>query len=218
MKPTISKRFSLPAVFLGLCGMVFFLSLSVTLTLNARFLYYMDIDALAADTGMKAAEIRENYDALIDYNSITGPEILTFPTLPMSETGRVHFEEVKVLFVGLEYACIVSGLLFAAGAVWLLKKKKDPRFLFYAWLFGTVIPALAALLAAVNWDWFFTAFHHVMFRNNYWIFDASTDPIILLLPDTYFLKCLVVIIVLMLLFVQGCGLLYRRLRPRRNPA
>ena len=97
MKPTISKRFSLPAVFFGLCGMVFFLSLSVTLTLNARFLYYMDIDALAADTGMKAAEIRENYGALIDYNSITGPEILTFPTLPMSETGRVHFEEVKVL-------------------------------------------------------------------------------------------------------------------------
>jgi integral membrane protein (TIGR01906 family) len=38
-----------------------------------------------------------------------------------------------------------------------------------------------------------------MFRNDYWIFDEATDPVIMILPDAFFLHCAVMIILLILI-------------------
>ncbi|MDO5422912.1 MAG: TIGR01906 family membrane protein [Eubacteriales bacterium] len=208
------KKLTPANLLLGLLGTLFLLSLCVTLTLNARFLYYQDLDALSQESGLPAEEIRANYDALIDYNSMFFHGELSFPTLPMSEHGQIHFEEVKQIFVFLQYACIISGILFLSGA-WLQLRKKRYGFLFTTWVISTVFPLLVGLLAALNWDWFFVAFHHLLFRNDYWLFDPATDPIIDLLPDSYFFRCLVVIAVLMVVLTQGCGLLYRRFAKKK---
>lgn len=45
----------------------------------------------------------------------------------------------------------------------------------------------------------FTMFHEIMFRNDYWIFDEATDPVIMILPDAFFLHCAVMIILLILI-------------------
>ena len=42
--------------------------------------------------GYSEEEIRENYDALIDYTMAWKDGDLVFPTLPMSEKGKIHFE------------------------------------------------------------------------------------------------------------------------------
>lgn len=52
----------------------------------------------------------------------------------------------------------------------------------------------------LDWDALFTAFHKLFFRNDYWLFDPDTDPVINLLPDSYFLHCLAGILVLLLFF------------------
>jgi integral membrane protein (TIGR01906 family) len=36
------------------------------------------------------------------------------------------------------------------------------------------------------WDRFFVVFHKIFFRNDYWIFDEASDPIIKVLPDEFF--------------------------------
>ena len=73
------------------------------------------------------------------------------------------------------------------------------------------LPAVFGLAIAVNWEGFFVAFHRLMFDNDYWIFDAATDPVITILPDAFFMHCALMILAIIL---AACGimtLLYRRL-------
>lgn len=51
-------------------------------------------------------------------------------------------------------------------------------------------------MVAVNWDYVFVTFHQLVFNNDYWLFDSSTDPIIDILPDGYFMHCAIMIFVL----------------------
>ncbi|MHB8131340.1 MAG: lipoprotein intramolecular transacylase Lit, partial [Mobilitalea sp.] len=37
-------------------------------------------------------------------------------------------------------------------------------------------------------------------KNDYWLFDPSTDPVITILPDTFFLHCALLIILIVLVF------------------
>ena len=70
----------------GLILTFFLISFSVMVVLNFRPLYYFDIGYLniSQTSGYSEEEIRENYDALIDYNNFWGPDRLEFPTLAMS--------------------------------------------------------------------------------------------------------------------------------------
>ena len=198
-------------IILGLIWMFFIISLSVTVTLNFRPLYYPDIDSLniSERSGLPEDEIRANYDVLIDYNNFWGPETLEFPTLAMSETGRIHFEEVKVIFVALEYMAIVTGILAIAGAVWM-KKQGENLYLKYTSILTVGVPALVGAGIAINWDKAFVIFHKIFFRNDYWIFSADTDPVITILPDTFFLHCAVMILALVVLGSVICSGIYIR--------
>ncbi|MBQ9828076.1 MAG: DUF1461 domain-containing protein, partial [Lachnospiraceae bacterium] len=62
-------------ILLALVMMFFIISVSVTVTLHFRQLYYKDIDALdiPGRSGYSEEVCRRNYDALIDYNSFFGP-------------------------------------------------------------------------------------------------------------------------------------------------
>ncbi len=191
------KRFL--QILLGLVTAVFLISISVVLTLNAGFLYEADIDnyALEASTGLSREEIRANYRTLIEYNNLGGPETLEFPTLPMSESGRIHFEEVRRIFQAIEYAAIFCGIGAFLGIL-AAERKKLLEYRLWTGVITIALPALCGIYAAVAWDSLFVVFHQVVFHNDYWIFDAATDPVITILPDGYFLHCLVMIVCLAL--------------------
>ena len=196
---------------LGLILMLFILSFAVTVVLNFRPLYYGDIQRLdlEAVSGLSKEEIQENYDVLIDYNNFWGPDRLELPGLAMSESGRVHFEEVKVIFVTLEYICLVTFVLGLAGIFWF-RKQGEIRYLKYTSIMTAAIPAVLGMGIAISWDRAFVIFHKIFFRNDFWIFDAVSDPVITILPDTYFLHCAVLILLLVIGGSLICGLLYRR--------
>ena len=69
-------------IFLSLILVLFIISFAVVFTLNFRPLYYLDMGLLniSQTSGYSDEEIRANYDVLIDYNSIFGPDTLEFPT------------------------------------------------------------------------------------------------------------------------------------------
>ena len=86
--------------------------------LHLRTIYYFDIEFLSLEetSGLSAEEIRENYDALIDYNLIyQGVEELELPSFPMSREGEIHFEEVKRIFTAIQYLFLVTGILTVFG-------------------------------------------------------------------------------------------------------
>ena len=196
---------------LGLVLMLLIISAAVVITLNFRPLYYWEMDRMDLDqvSGLSQEQIRRNYDVLIDYNNFWGPDTLEFPDLPMSEGGRIHFEEVKRVFLFFEYMVPVTLVLAVAGVAWF-RRRRQFRYLKYAALLTVLVPLAAGLAIAVNWDQAFVLFHEVVFRNDLWIFNASTDPVITILPDTFFLHCAVMILVLVVLGSTLCGAIYGR--------
>lgn len=205
------RVFSLTNLLLALIGFLFIASFSVVLVLNLRTLYYYEIQAqeLVQKTGMPAEAIRENYDVLIDYNLMTKRvKKLEFPDFPMSRQGEIHFREVKRIFLLVQLLCAASGIITV---VWLVKKllNRDYGSLKLMAVFTVLIPSALGILAIWNWDGFFTQFHKLFFKNNYWIFDPVTDPVINILPDVFFFHCLAAIIFFILLGGLITGAAYR---------
>ena len=215
--PAKSVSGRLSSVLAALVSFLFITSFSVVFTLCFRPLYYFDIQyqQLTFTTGLTEEVIRKNYDVLIDYNLLTkNVDTLQFPNFPMSEHGRIHFAEVKEIFIAVQILMIVTALLALIFTIWKFIKR-DYRYLKYTSIATLVIPMVLGVLAALNWDTFFVTFHHLFFKNNYWLFNPAEDPIINILPDAYFLHCLILILLLMLLGAFFSFLIYRLLTRKR---
>ncbi|MBS1318346.1 MAG: TIGR01906 family membrane protein [Lachnospiraceae bacterium] len=204
------SRKNLAAAFLCTLGIF---SMAIVFTLHFRSLYYFDIDHLdiPAASGYSKEVIRKNYDELIDYNSIFGPSELTLSDFTMSEEGKIHFEEVRRIFRNIEYASFVLIPLTLFLVIWQIRKKNASFFAVLS-AFPTVLVAIAGLLVTLNWDFCFVLFHKIMFRNDYWIFNPSDDPVITILPDTYFLHAAILILFCVLAASLFSFLLYQMLR------
>jgi len=194
------------------------ISASVTFTLFDRGAYArlqekLDLPAMA---GVSEDELLANYNALIDYNSVFFSGPLEFPTFSMSDAGRIHFEEVKAIFSVFQITLIVSAALTALCCFLLLRKRRY-RFLALGGILTLAIPAvIVSVMAAVGWDRFFVMFHEAFFNNDFWVFDPMTDPVILILPDAFFLNCLVRIvsaIVVSGVMLIVCPFMLKRVRP-----
>lgn len=205
-------------LLLGLAGFLFLASLSVILVLNLRTIYYFDIGFLQLEkaTGLSESVIRRNYDALIDYNlAWKGIGELKFPDFPMSEHGKIHFEEVKNIFVGIQYLAVVSGVISLLG-LWKKFRKKDYGSLKLLSVMTFLLPVLLGVLAAANWEQFFVCFHQMFFQNDYWLFDPVTDPVIEILPDLFFAHCAAAILFFLFLCGILAGVWYRLKTGRRS--
>lgn len=204
----IFKLSNIPA---ALVLVLFIFSFSVAAALNFRPLYYLDIGFLdiSGTSGYSEEEIRQNYDALIDYNNLTYTGSLEFPTMKMSDNARVHFEDVKRVFDAIELVLLISAPLTVFAAVWM-RRRRQRGYLALASILTVGIPALLALLIAADWQSFFIRFHELVFSNDYWLFDPDEDPVITILPDEFFMHCAILILVLMVLGSLVCFMIYKR--------
>ena len=194
------------------------ISLSVTIVLYFKPLYYLDMQKydLAEKYGVTEEEIKENYDTLIWYNTLFNDSELEFPTLTMSENGRQHFAEVKKIFLNLQWAGIICLVLLTPILTWAVSRK-EWRWVKYTGYLCIGIPAVVGILILFCWDNLFVWFHKLVFRNNFWLFDPSTDPIINFLPDEFFLHCATLIVVLILAAAVLCLNRYKYLQKHPNP-
>ncbi len=190
---TITLSNMVLAFVITLCIICF----AVTLVLNFRPLYYVDIDYLniPQTSGLSVEDIKANYDALISYNSVFFSGALEFPTLAMSETGRIHFEEVKQIFVGIQILLGVTLVLSVAG-IFAKHRKQQIGYLKLSAIVTLGLPAVLGMLVALNWNKVFVTFHEIFFNNDYWVFSAKTDPVITILPDAFFMHCAILIFAL----------------------
>ena len=134
----------------GIVVCLLIISFSVTLTLNFRPLYYADIQNLHITelSGREEKDIRSNYDALIDYNSLFNHQPLKFPTCAMSESGRIHFEEVKKIFDFFGWLFVGTLLLTAAAAFYFIKKHAWLcRLFLVSWLLSIGIMSLLLFIS-----------------------------------------------------------------------
>ncbi|MBQ4649789.1 MAG: TIGR01906 family membrane protein [Firmicutes bacterium] len=201
------KKKVLNILFAAVCAVVV-ICLAVSITVWMRPIYYMDINILDIPqrSGVPAEICRLNYDVLIDYNVIGGPDKLEFPDFVMSETGEIHFEEVKDIFIPMQWIGILGGLAVAAAIIWW----KEKSWMHYSVII-TVGIALAVLAAVIiDWEWAFETMHGIFFNNDYWIFDYRTDPVITILPDTFFMHCGLAIIAIVVIVMAAFEIIYRK--------
>lgn len=200
-------------ILLALVLTLFIFTLAVVLVLNFKWLYYIDIPLLGLEkkSGMTAAAIKANYDALIRYNQFWFKGDLKFPTLIMSKTGRIHFTEVKWIFVAIQYLCMGSFVASVVG-IWKKRRRCQYGYLKLTGILAMAIPVTLGVSAALNWERFFVSFHEIFFRNNYWLFDSRKDPVILILPDAYFMHCAIAILLVIFLCSLLCFYLSKRHR------
>lgn len=194
------KKFKGTDLLIGVIFTLLFISIGVIATVNFRLLYYLDIKFLniPESSGYSVETIIENYDALIDYNSPFYKGKLEFPSLPSSEEGIIHFEEVKQIFMGFYYIFAITFIL-ALIIILYKARKKDSSYLLISSITVLVLPALLVLASAINFDTAFVIFHKIFFRNDYWLFDPLTDPVITILPETFFLHAMLMIVFFVLL-------------------
>ena len=139
-------------------------------------------------------EIKENYDALIDYNSFLGPDKLSFPHLPSSENALTHFEEVKAIFLSFQIVLVIGIILLLVLIPLYKNLYKSYEYRLIGGIFTLFLPSTIALFIYANFNRVFITFHKLVFSNDYWIFDYKKDPIILFLPEKFFMLSAVCIV------------------------
>ena len=187
-------------VAIGILSLIFFVSLGLVIAIYVRPFYYIGMEQISLDTGYPVEIIKENYDALIDYCSPFFQGELEFPTLPSSATGISHFEEVKIIF-NLFFVLLFITPLFLFGLIWIQKKRNNYSYLLSTPIIMCVLPMFIGIACAIDFNRIFILFHEIVFDNNDWLFSPYEDPIILFLPERFFLQCALIIIATVLL---GC--------------
>lgn len=209
------KKFKVSDIFIGIIFTLLFLSIGVVFTINFRPLYYLDVKVLdiPANSGYPKDEILANYNALIDYLSPFFKGSLSFPSLESSPSGLKHFEEVKDI-INFFYGLSIVSLIFFILIIIYKSKKRDISYLAVSSLTAIVLPLITGLFLAIDFDTTFVIFHKIFFNNDYWLFDPITDPIINILPSTFFLHCALMIIAYILLGSIILYIVYLRLKNR----
>lgn len=187
------------------CLFFFILSVSIAVTINFTPLYSFDIDYLniAAKIGMTKEVILKNYNMLINYLNNPWITELKMSEFPSSDRGLFHFYEVKKLFL-LDYVILLVTGIGSFLFLYYIRRTKGIWKLVRFFRWGSIVPPLLIIILFINFDTLFVLFHKVFFNNNAWLFNPSTDPIILALPETFFMHSFILAFVLIeMLFILG---------------
>ena len=196
------KNKLLTALFI-IALVLFLITVSIGLPIYCRFLYYIQINTLnlTEKTGWSYDVIKTAYDEVLNFCTLAWVTEFSAGALKFSESGAAHFADCKVLF-NLNLSVMICS---AAAVLTLLifHKCKIIKFLNFKGLAANFWAATAAvaltvllviIVAIVGFDRAFVAFHSIFFpgKSN-WIFNFKTDEIILVMPQEFFMNCVIII-------------------------
>ena len=133
-----------------------------------------------------------DYSGLINYLQNPFIESLNFKNFTMSSYGKIHFGEVKRIFISLitialvfiignllySFFCKIKMRSFYKNIIKNLNSGSNILIVFFIILLGAYI---------IDFSKAFIIFHKIFFKNDYWIFDETIDPIINALPENLFM-------------------------------
>ena len=152
---------------------------------------------------MTAGKIWHNFLILMNYLINPLETKLSMPDFTSSASGLHHFAEVKNLFMLVFFLTII----LIPFNIRFIKENLSIVFhnaLRVVMLFPLAIGVIAWL---IGFDRFFVAFHEVLFRDNSWLFDPATDPIISVLPEQFFMHSF---LIFLLIYELIFFVIYRR--------
>lgn len=127
----------------------------------------------------------------------------------MTDRGLAHMEDVRVLYDNGRIIMAFSIVIAAVSGIYLWDRKEFWQTLKRIWIFPTVFVGVVTLAMVINFSWAFTMFHLLLFSNDLWIL-SGTDPLIVMLPETFFFITASIIVILIVGFHTGVMLLARK--------
>lgn len=195
-------KHKLLTALLGLFTALLVITGSIALPIYFRPFYYWQIEPLGIPeaTGYDREAIKEAYDRVLDYLTVPGAPFDT-GVFPHTAEGESHFVDCRALFTLNTSVLLLSAaavtllmLLHRRGVFRLWRPRGRPIAL---WTGGSVLAlfGVVGLLMAVDFDSAFVAFHNLFFpgKDN-WLLDIHADAIVTALPETFFLRCGVLIL------------------------
>ena len=172
-------------------SMLFFLSLSILLTIYLAWIFYpLEIQwlNLADRVYLKSETIQYNFHILMNYLTNPFSQVLEMPDFSSSAAGLHQFAVVKNLFHLVQLVTLVTLPCFYIFVKKIVKKGFLPLYR-KSILTLLVLPLVIGLLGVlIGFEQFFTLFHQILFvGDDTWLFDPAKDPVILILPETFFL-------------------------------
>ncbi len=192
---------------------IWVLALAVLLTIyGAWLLYPLEVDFLKISqiVYMTKNSIVYNFNGLMHY--LTNPFIgqLDFASFRSSKVGLEHFKDVKWLFHFTQTVFLLLLIPVVQLISSMIKKRTLTlyhRFFIGAALFPIVIAVFATL---IGFDNFFVLFHQILFAGkSNWSFDPLKDPVIWILPETFFMHCFLAFFVFYEMLALGLVILSR---------
>lgn len=177
---------------LWLC--LFIIFSSINFTVSFKSLYYFDIGYLniVETSDFNKSEIIQNYNYVIDYMGSPMEDDFILPSIPYGKASQVHFHDVKKIFHFIDVLFIITGLISFIG-VYFYMKNKSYTFLKWSSYMLLGLPSLLSVALIINADSAFTIFHKIFFRNDYWVLNSKTDPIIDIMPQEFFYHAAILI-------------------------
>lgn len=197
----MKEKVSLVSTFIWL------LSASVLLTIYLAWLAYpLEVDYLkiSQTVYMTKKSILNNFNGLMQY--LTNPLVkdLHFASFTASKAGLAHFADVKGLFQLTQALFLVTSipaLLFLSQTI----KHQSLGLFRRQLLMAILLPFALALFATfLGFDQFFVFFHKILFAGkDNWVFDPLTDPVIWILPESFFMHCFILFFTFYEAFLLG---------------
>lgn len=188
------------SVLMSLAVALVLLTGSIALPILVRPFYYAHIEPLGLErkSGLSREEIVRAYDEVLDF-CVGARSEFSAGVLPFSRSGAEHFADCRVLFIF--DLSLFAGSAAAVGTLAVIRRKAPlHRFRgrgagFWGAAGLCIVLGIVGVLAALDFDGAFTAFHSVFFpgKDN-WLFDPAADPIITLMPVEFFRNCAILIL------------------------
>lgn len=124
---------------------------------------------------------------------------LSLDYLTISVHGFAHYRQVKILTGILELTGTRSLVLITIS---LRSIKRSPKLLLNQlraiWIILVVL-IMGMTLFFIDFNNNFIRLHRILFNNNWWIFNPASDQTILLIPVTFFTKCGLIMLTIVVL-------------------
>ncbi|MBR5754926.1 MAG: DUF1461 domain-containing protein, partial [Erysipelotrichaceae bacterium] len=116
--------------------------------------------------------------------------------------------DVRKLNLAANHLCMASFVIVVLGIFWMILKKRPLSDLYKAYgrvlkIIMIVITVLAVWIV-IDFDSFWTAFHHVFFASNeLWILDLRKDILIMIVPPEFFNNLVIYIVITFVILVMA---------------
>lgn len=140
-----------------------------------------------------------NYDQSIIYRFFNDKEL-------------THLKDIQLIYSNLKTIYLICLLILLISFILILLKKINiNRYLncFKNVIFFTLIVFLIlGLYAIVDFNGFWTMFHHFLFTNDLWLLSYSTDVLLMMMPENLFF---ILVLCILFIFVLLVFIYYRLL-------